>query len=130
MLSVKGSFGRGFNSHRLHHLHVVCLRLNQRLNGQTGSYRALRGGDGSRHSLCRFRVLQKPILGTADSQYWNRPGVRSVLFEISEASVNKGDSMLSLRLCRHTSTTHSPTSSAQLKTLFRLPAALPCYQPF
>jgi hypothetical protein len=58
--------------------------------GQTGSYRALRGGDGSRHSRCRFRVLQKPILGTADSEYWNRLGVRSVLLEIPAASMNKG----------------------------------------
>ena len=48
------------------------------------------GGDGSRHSRCRFRVLQKPILGTADSEYWNRLGVRSVLLEIPEASMNKG----------------------------------------
>ena len=28
--------------------------------------------------------------GTADSEYWNRLGVRSVLLEIPEASVNKG----------------------------------------
>ena len=32
--------------------------------GQTDSCRALRGGDGSRHSRRRFCVLQKPILGT------------------------------------------------------------------
>jgi hypothetical protein len=54
------------------------------------SYRALCGDDGSRHSRCRFPVLQKPILGTADSEYCNRLGVRSVLLEIPEASMNKG----------------------------------------
>jgi hypothetical protein len=32
--------------------------------------------DGSRHSRCRFRVLQKPILGTAGSEYWHCLGVR------------------------------------------------------
>ena len=58
-------------------------------NGPTGSDCPLRGGDGSRHSQCRFRVLQKPILGTADSEYWNRLGVRGVLHEIPEASMNK-----------------------------------------
>lgn len=47
-------------------------------------------GDGCRHSRCRLSVLQKPILGTADSEYWNRLGVRSVLLEIPEASMNKG----------------------------------------
>jgi hypothetical protein len=29
-------------------------------------------------------------MGTADSEYWNRLGVRSVLLEIPEASLNKG----------------------------------------
>jgi hypothetical protein len=29
-------------------------------------------------------------MGTADSEYWNRLGVRSVLLEISETSMNKG----------------------------------------
>jgi hypothetical protein len=57
--------------------------------GQTGSWGALRGGDGSRHSRCRFVVLQKPILGTADSKYWNCLGVRSFLFEIPQASMTK-----------------------------------------
>src|ERR1700694_1745254 len=56
-------------------------------NGQTGSCRALRGGDGSRHSRCRCRVLQKPILGTADSEYWHCLGVRSFLLEIPQASM-------------------------------------------
>ena len=53
------------------------------------SCRGLRGGDGSRHSRSRFGVLQKPILGTVDSEYWNCPGVRSFLLEIPEASMNE-----------------------------------------
>src|SRR5262249_12563026 len=56
-------------------------------NGQTDSCSALRGGDGSRYSRCRFRVLQKPILGTADSEYWHCLGVRSFLLEIPHASM-------------------------------------------
>ena len=63
-------------------------------NEQTGRCRALHGGDGSRHSRCRFSVLQKPLLGTADREYWNRLGVRSVLLQIPEASMNKGTSPL------------------------------------
>jgi hypothetical protein len=57
-------------------------------NGQTGSYRAIRDGDGSRHSRCRFRVLQRPILGTADSEYWHCLGVRSFLLQIPQAHMN------------------------------------------
>jgi len=37
-----------------------------------------------------FVFFKRPILGTADSEYWNRLGVRSVLLEIPEASMNKG----------------------------------------
>lgn len=59
-----------------------------RRHGQTDSSGALRGGDGSHHSRCRFRVLQKPILGTADSEYWHCLGVRSFLLEISQAFMN------------------------------------------
>ncbi len=43
----------------------------------------------SRHSRCRCRVLEKPILGTADSEYWHCLGVRSFLLEIPQASMNK-----------------------------------------
>src|ERR1017187_6458168 len=58
-------------------------------NGQTGRSRALRGGNGGRHSRCGFRVLHKPILGTADSERWRCLGVRSFLFEIPQESMNK-----------------------------------------
>jgi hypothetical protein len=59
-------------------------------NGQTGRCRAIRGGNGGRHSRCGFRVLRKPILGTADSERWRCLGVRSFLFvEIPQESMNK-----------------------------------------
>jgi hypothetical protein len=58
-------------------------------NGQTGSSRALRCGDGSRHRWCRFCVLQKPILGAADSEYWHCLSIRNFLFDIPLASMNK-----------------------------------------
>src|SRR5580693_397140 len=51
--------------------------------------RDLRDCDGSRYSRCRFRVLPKPILGTADSKYWHCLGVRSFLLEIPQASMNR-----------------------------------------
>jgi hypothetical protein len=58
-------------------------------NWQRGRCRTLRGGNGSRHSRCGFRVLHKPILGTADSEHWRCIGVRSFLFEIPQESMNK-----------------------------------------
>jgi hypothetical protein len=58
-------------------------------NGQTSSCRALRGDNGSRHSRCGFRVLQKPILGTAGSEHWHCLSVRRFLREIPQASMNK-----------------------------------------
>ena len=78
----RGDFERFRELHR-------AARERLSAGGQTGSCRALRGGDGSRHSRCRFRVLQKPILGTADSEYWHCLGVRSFLLEIPQASMNK-----------------------------------------
>jgi len=54
-------------------------------NEWTDSCGALRGGDGSRYSRSRFRVLQKPILGTADSEYWHCLGIRSFLLAIPQA---------------------------------------------
>ena len=46
--------------------------------------------------------FKKPILGTADSEYWHRLGVRSVLLQIPEASMNRDDISFSLQLCTHT----------------------------
>jgi hypothetical protein len=57
------------------------------LNGRTGSWGALRGGDGSCHRRCRFRVLQRSILGTANGEYRHCLGVRSFLREILSASM-------------------------------------------
>src|SRR5580700_9665740 len=59
-------------------------------NGLGGGHRALRGGNGSRHSRCGFRVLQKPILGTFDGEHWHCRGVRSFLLEIPQASMKQG----------------------------------------
>ena len=59
------------------------------LNDAQGSYRALRGGHGRRHSRCRFRFLQKSILGTANSEYWHCLGFWSFLPEIPPRSVNE-----------------------------------------
>lgn len=58
-------------------------------NGQASRRRALRSGDGSNHRRRRFCVLQEPILGTADGEYWHRLGVRSFLPEIPQASMTK-----------------------------------------
>src|SRR5579859_4521815 len=37
-----------------------------------------------------FAFLQKPILGTADSEYWRCLGVRSFLLKIPQASMKFG----------------------------------------
>jgi len=64
--------------------------------GQTDRCRVLCGSNGSRYSRCGFRILQKPILGMADSEHWRCPGVRSFLFEIPQASMNKARQRLLL----------------------------------
>ena len=58
-------------------------------HGNTGNCCTLRSADGNRHSRRRFPVVQKPVLGTAGSEYRNRLGIRSFLLEILEASVSK-----------------------------------------
>jgi hypothetical protein len=58
-------------------------------NGKTDDCRALRGVDDSRRSWSRSSVLQASVLGTADSEHRNRPGLCSFLFEIPEASVSQ-----------------------------------------
>src|ERR1039458_1977382 len=58
--------------------------------GTQGSCRALRGAEASHHSRCRYRILQKPILGTADSECWHCLGVRGFLFEIPQAGHEQG----------------------------------------
>jgi hypothetical protein len=56
-------------------------------NGKTGNCCTLRRADGGHYSCCGFPVLQKPFLGTADSEHRNCLGVRSFLLEILEASM-------------------------------------------
>src|SRR5215510_4933218 len=58
------------------------------LDGKTGSHRALRARAGSRRGRCGRPVLQEPVLGAADSERRNCPGVRGVLSEVPEGSVS------------------------------------------
>ena len=54
-------------------------------DGKTGSHRVLRARAGSRPCRRGRPVLQEPVLGTADGERRNSPGVRSVLSEVPEA---------------------------------------------
>ena len=53
-----------------------------------GSRRALRARAGSRRGRRGRPVFQEPVLGAADSERRNCPGVRGVLSEVSEASMS------------------------------------------
>jgi hypothetical protein len=55
----------------------------------TGNCRALRIAVGSRHIRCRFPVLQKSVLGTADREHRNCFGIHSFLLKIPQASMRK-----------------------------------------
>ena len=55
------------------------------LDGKTGSHRTLRARPGSRRGRRGRPVLQEPVLGTADGERRNGPGVRGVLSEVPEA---------------------------------------------
>src|SRR5271169_1459609 len=55
-------------------------------NEQRGNCDTLRRADGSHYSCCGFPVLQRPVLGTANSEYRNCLNVRSFLLDIPEAS--------------------------------------------
>jgi hypothetical protein len=61
--------------------HVV-----ERKDGKTGSRRALRARAGSRRGRRGRPVLQQPVLGAADSERRNCPGVRGA--EVPEASMS------------------------------------------
>ena len=70
---IKGGHGSGAKSvdlliERKAFTRLAADRIATRNTHGTG--RALRGGDDRRHSRRRFHVLQKPILGTVDSEYW------------------------------------------------------------
>src|SRR5215472_11708561 len=68
--------------------HVV-----ERKDGKTGSRRALRARAGSRRGRRGRPVLQEPVLGAADSERRNCPGVRGVLSEVPEASMSAAAAM-------------------------------------
>src|SRR5262249_5550337 len=61
--------------------HVV-----ETMDGKTGSRRALRARAGSRRGRRGRPVLQEPVLGAADSERRNCPGVRGVLSAVPEGS--------------------------------------------
>jgi hypothetical protein len=73
-----------------------CLRRTCHRGGHCSGDLLMHWADepGSRHSRCRYRVLQKPILGTADSEYRHCLGVRSFLLEIHQASMTTTMRML------------------------------------
>ena len=56
-------------------------------NGNKSNCNTLRRADGSHYSCSGFPVLQKPTLGTANSEYRNCLGVRSFLLQIPEESM-------------------------------------------
>src|SRR5665811_422270 len=69
-----------------------------RNHGKAGSDRALRARDGSRRGWRGRPVLQGPLLGAADGQRRDRPGVRGVLFQVPEAFVSAAPGERSIQL--------------------------------
>jgi hypothetical protein len=70
---------------------TVWRRLVARIrcdDGKTSSRRNLRARDGGRRDRRGRPVLQEPVLGAADSERRNCPGVRGVLSEVPEASMS------------------------------------------
>ena len=59
------------------------------MDGKTSSRRNLRARDGGRRDRRGRPVLQEPALGAADGERRNCPGVRGVLSEVPEASMNE-----------------------------------------
>ena len=59
------------------------------MDGKTSSRRNLRARDGGRRDRRGRPVLQEPALGAADGEHRNCPGVRGVLSEVHEASMNE-----------------------------------------
>jgi hypothetical protein len=57
----------------------------ERMDGKTGSHRALRARAGSCSGRRGRPVLQEPVLGAADGERRNGLGVRRVLSEVPEA---------------------------------------------
>jgi len=68
--------------------HVV-----ERKDAKTGSRRTLRARAGSRRGRRGRPVLQEPVLGAADGERRDRPGVRGVLLSVPEASMSAAAAM-------------------------------------
>jgi polyhydroxybutyrate depolymerase len=62
-------------------------------NGKAEDRGALHHLDGSSDCRDRFLVLQAPVLGTADGERGNRPGIRSLLLQVPETSVSKAEAV-------------------------------------
>ena len=60
----------------------------EREHGKTGNRRALRARADSRRGRRGRPVLQGPVLGAADGERRNCPGVRGVLSEVPESSMS------------------------------------------
>ena len=71
-------------------------RVVERKDGRSGSRRALRARAGSHRGRRGRPVLQEPVLGAADSERRNCPGVLGVLSEVPAAI-----SHLALQLSRN-----------------------------
>ena len=75
----------------------------ERTHGKTGSRRALRARADSRRGRRGRPVLQGPVLGAADGERRNCPGVRGVLSKVPErcsCSCRRTTFGLSLRMCQ------------------------------
>jgi hypothetical protein len=60
----------------------------ERIDGKTGGHRVLRARAGSRRNRRGCSVLQESVLGAADGERRDSPGVLGVLSEVPEQSVS------------------------------------------
>src|SRR5664279_5122037 len=88
-LRIPGRQGSSLRPHEMPHERTLsCSDSSPRVgrnHGKAGIYRALRAHDGSHRGWRGRPVLPGPLLGAADGQRRDRPGVRGVLFQVPEA---------------------------------------------
>src|SRR5262249_4279426 len=63
-------------------------RVLERIDGKTCSYRALRARVGGRRNRRGCPVLQESVVGAADGERRNSPGILGVLSEVPEQPVS------------------------------------------
>ena len=66
----------------------------ERKDGKTGSRCVLRARAGSRRGQRGRPVFKEPVLGAADGERRDRPGVRGVLLAVPEASMSAAGASL------------------------------------